>query len=210
MATANTTDDDIKLQDLKVDDSSSTVKSEKEVKPKTEKAKQKKPSTTVEELDFNRTLEEVTKALKQWATTPTTYNKIPSDVKNHVFTVCEQCSTFGKFNWFIVECRCFWTVKKTETREFDLSIKISFRYCWLRNYNTLSLCGTDEYGTATETKALDEKCTPRQICDKYFDLHTKIYQWFQLDFDYFGRTSTEKQTAFVFIEIEKDFNHLNI
>jgi len=64
----------------------------------------------------------------------------------------------------------------------------------LRNYNTLYICGTDEYGTATETKALEEKCTPREICDKYFDLHTKIYKWFQLEFDFFGRTSTQKQT----------------
>lgn len=26
------------------------------------------------------------------------------------------------------------------------------RFCRLRNYNTLYICGTDEYGTATETK----------------------------------------------------------
>ena len=26
------------------------------------------------------------------------------------------------------------------------------RYCRLRNYNVLYICGTDEYGTATETK----------------------------------------------------------
>ena len=71
---------------------------------------------------------------------------------------------------------------------------LDFSYCRLRNYNTLYICGTDEYGTATETKALEEKCTPRQICDKYYDLHTKIYKWFQLSFDYFGRTSTDKQT----------------
>jgi methionyl-tRNA synthetase len=66
----------------------------------------------------------------------------------------------------------------------------------LRNYNTLYICGTDEYGTATETKALEEKCTPQEICDKYFDLHTKIYRWFQLEFDFFGRTSTTKQTEY--------------
>jgi methionyl-tRNA synthetase len=29
------------------------------------------------------------------------------------------------------------------------------------------ICGTDEYGTATETKAMEEHCTPQQICDKY-------------------------------------------
>ena len=38
-----------------------------------------------------------------------------------------------------------------------------FRYCRLCNYNTLYICGTDEYGTATETKALEEKLTP-QVC----------------------------------------------
>jgi len=66
----------------------------------------------------------------------------------------------------------------------------------LRNYNTLFICGTDEYGTATETKAFYEKCTPREICDKYYDLHTQIYKWFQLEFDFFGRASTKKQTEY--------------
>ena len=28
------------------------------------------------------------------------------------------------------------------------------RYCRLRNFNTIYICGTDEYGTATEMKAL--------------------------------------------------------
>ena len=41
------------------------------------------------------------------------------------------------------------------------------RYCRLKDYNTLFICGTDEYGTATETKALEEKLTPIQICNKY-------------------------------------------
>ncbi|PWA96115.1 methionine-tRNA synthetase [Artemisia annua] len=39
------------------------------------------------------------------------------------------------------------------------------RYCRLRGYNVLYICGTDEYGTATETKALEENCTPKEICD---------------------------------------------
>ncbi|CAF3444974.1 unnamed protein product, partial [Rotaria sp. Silwood2] len=55
-----------------------------------------------------------------------------------------------------------------------LSTDVFARYCRLRNYNTLCICGTDEYGTATETKALEEKCTSRKICDKYYDLHKKI------------------------------------
>ena len=43
------------------------------------------------------------------------------------------------------------------------TVLLSFRYCRLRNYNTLYICGTDEYGTATETKALEEGVTP-QVC----------------------------------------------
>lgn len=71
------------------------------------------------------------------------------------------------------------------------------RFCRLRNYNTLYICGTDEYGTATETKALEEGLTPQQICDKYHALHRDIYKWFNIDFDHFGRTTTQKQTEWV-------------
>lgn len=62
------------------------------------------------------------------------------------------------------------------------------------NYNVLFVGGTDEYGTATETKALEEKTTPRALCDKYHAIHRKIYEWFDIDFDYFGRTTTPLQT----------------
>ena len=33
-----------------------------------------------------------------------------------------------------------------------LSADVFARYCRIRGYNTLYICGTDEYGTATETK----------------------------------------------------------
>lgn len=69
----------------------------------------------------------------------------------------------------------------------------SQRFARLRNYNVLYVSGTDEYGTATETKAMEEGLTPNQICDKYNALHTDIYKWFNIDFDIFGRTTTEKQ-----------------
>ncbi|XP_063700982.1 methionine--tRNA ligase, cytoplasmic [Culicoides brevitarsis] len=78
-----------------------------------------------------------------------------------------------------------------------LSADIFARYARLCGYNTLYVCGTDEYGTATETKALAENMTPRQICDKYFEIHNSIYRWFGIGFDYFGRTSTQEQTQIV-------------
>jgi len=58
----------------------------------------------------------------------------------------------------------------------------------------LYVCGTDEYGTSTETKAVEEGLTPRQICDKYNALHAEVYEWFSISFDKFGRTTTEEQT----------------
>ncbi|SCU86595.1 LANO_0C08548g1_1 [Lachancea nothofagi CBS 11611] len=75
-----------------------------------------------------------------------------------------------------------------------LSADIYARYCKAKNYNTLFVCGTDEYGTATETKALEEKCSPQELCDKYHKIHKEVYDWFQIGFDHFGRTTTEQQT----------------
>lgn len=75
-----------------------------------------------------------------------------------------------------------------------LSADIFARYCKSRNYNALYICGTDEYGTATETKAIEEGVTPKELCDKYHKIHKDVYDWFQIGFDYFGRTTTPQQT----------------
>ncbi|GAB4851885.1 hypothetical protein Ancab_031284 [Ancistrocladus abbreviatus] len=75
-----------------------------------------------------------------------------------------------------------------------LSADVFARYCRLRGYNAIYICGTDEYGTATETKATEEKCTPQEICDKYHAIHREVYEWFNISFDEFGRTSTPQQT----------------
>ena len=49
-----------------------------------------------------------------------------------------------------------------------LSGDVFARYCRLKGYNTIYICGTDEYGTATEMKALQEGMTPKEVCDKYY------------------------------------------
>ncbi|SCU79592.1 LADA_0B01772g1_1 [Lachancea dasiensis] len=88
-----------------------------------------------------------------------------------------------------------------------LSADIYARYCKAKNYNTLFICGTDEYGTATETKALEENCTPRELCDKYHKIHKEVYDWFQIGFDHFGRTTTVEQTEIaqgIFKDLEKN------
>jgi len=75
-----------------------------------------------------------------------------------------------------------------------LSGDVFARFCRNRGYDTLYICGTDEYGTATETKAIEEKKTPRELCDYYYAEHIKIYDWFHINFDKFGRTSNEQCT----------------
>ena len=75
-----------------------------------------------------------------------------------------------------------------------LSADVFARFCRQRGYETLYVCGTDEYGTATETRALEEGITPRELCDRYNKIHNEIYAWFNIAFDKFGRTSTPEHT----------------
>ena len=71
-----------------------------------------------------------------------------------------------------------------------LSADVFARFCRSRGYETLYVCGTDEYGTATETRAQADHMTPREICNKYHAIHRQVYDWFDIHFDQFGRTST--------------------
>ena len=75
-----------------------------------------------------------------------------------------------------------------------LSADVYARFARARGYNVIYVCGTDEYGTATETKAHEEGLTCQEICDKYHAIHKSIYEWFGIQFDKFGRTTTPEQT----------------
>lgn len=75
-----------------------------------------------------------------------------------------------------------------------LSGDVFSRYCKIIGHNSIYISGTDEYGTATEMKALKEGKTPQEICEQYYHLHKQIYEWFNIEFDNFGRTSTANQT----------------
>ncbi|KAH8893497.1 methionyl-tRNA synthetase [Thozetella sp. PMI_491] len=88
-----------------------------------------------------------------------------------------------------------------------LSADVYSRYSKLRDRPTLYICGTDEYGTATETRALEAGVTPQQLCDEFHVKHKEIYEWFDIGFDYFGRTTTPKQTEIVheiFLKLHKE------
>ncbi|KAH9892399.1 tRNA synthetases class I (M)-domain-containing protein [Xylariomycetidae sp. FL2044] len=88
-----------------------------------------------------------------------------------------------------------------------LSADIYARYSKLRDRPTLFICGTDEYGTATETKALELGVTPQELVDEFHKKHKDIYDWFEIGFDYFGRTTTEQQTEIaqdIFLKLHKN------
>ncbi|TLD28690.1 hypothetical protein PspLS_03204 [Pyricularia sp. CBS 133598] len=78
-----------------------------------------------------------------------------------------------------------------------LSADVFARYCRAKGLQTLYVCGSDEYGTATETKALEEGVDPATLCAKYHAVHKEIYDWFRIEFDVFGRTPTPEHTQIV-------------
>ncbi len=88
-----------------------------------------------------------------------------------------------------------------------LSADAFARYSKMSGIETLYVCGTDEYGTATETKALIENTTPLELCNKYYEIHKSIYKWFNIEFDIFGRTTNKNHQDIVqnfFLQLEKN------
>ena len=87
-----------------------------------------------------------------------------------------------------------------------LSADVFSRYNKARGRPTLYVCGTDEYGTATETKALEEGVSPEELCAKYNKIHAEIYEWFEIGFDIFGKTPTKQHKEIsqdIFLKLHK-------
>ncbi|MBI2583078.1 MAG: methionine--tRNA ligase, partial [Candidatus Aenigmarchaeota archaeon] len=59
------------------------------------------------------------------------------------------------------------------------------------------ICGTDEHGTPTEIAALNEKTKPQQYADKYHKIQKDIYEKWNFDFTFFGRTSSKNHYKLV-------------
>lgn len=88
-----------------------------------------------------------------------------------------------------------------------LSADVYSRFSKLRDRPTLFICGTDEYGTATEARARETGQTPKELCDEFHVKHKATYDWFEIGFDYFGRTTTEQQTVIaqdIFMKLYKN------
>jgi methionyl-tRNA synthetase len=86
-----------------------------------------------------------------------------------------------------------------------ISADVYTRFLRLMHKDVISVLGTDEHGTTSETKAIEEGLTPKQLCDKYSALQKEIYDWFNCEFDCWGRSSS-KENAETTIEV---FNKLH-
>jgi methionyl-tRNA synthetase len=90
-----------------------------------------------------------------------------------------------------------------------LPADIFARYCRLKGYETLLIGGADENGTPTEVAALELKVTTQRLTDVFYAVHKRIYDWFEISYDNFSRTSLpvhHKTTQDFFLRIyEKGF-----
>ncbi|MGA2665241.1 MAG: methionine--tRNA ligase [Nitrososphaerales archaeon] len=70
-----------------------------------------------------------------------------------------------------------------------LPADIFARYCRLKGYETLFVGGADENGTPTEVAALELKVSTQRLTDVFYEVHRRIYDWFEISYDNFSRTS---------------------
>ncbi len=90
-----------------------------------------------------------------------------------------------------------------------LPADIFARYCRLKGHEAILIGGADENGTPTEVAALELKISTKRLTDVFYDVHKQIYDWFEISYDNFSRTSLpihHKTTQDFFLRIyEKGF-----
>jgi len=78
------------------------------------------------------------------------------------------------------------------------------RFCRLSGYETIYIGGSDEHGTPIEVAAAKLGVTPKELSDRYYDVHKDIYEWLNISYDNFSRTSLDehhKTTQELFMKI---------
>ncbi|MCX5332758.1 MULTISPECIES: methionine--tRNA ligase [unclassified Streptomyces] len=74
------------------------------------------------------------------------------------------------------------------------------RYLRQRGHDVLYICATDEHGTPAELAAKEAGLSVAEFCAQAHDAQKAVYDGFALDFDYFGRSSSEQN-----VEITQHF-----
>ncbi len=70
-----------------------------------------------------------------------------------------------------------------------LPADIFARYCRSKGYDTVFVGGTDEHGSTSEIAAAKIGVNIKEFSDKLHNEHKKIYDWFNISYDNFSRTS---------------------
>ena len=70
-----------------------------------------------------------------------------------------------------------------------LPADIFARFCRLLGHEIIFIGGSDEHGTPIEVAAEKLGVTPKELCDKYYEVHREIYSWLDISYDNFSRTS---------------------
>lgn len=65
------------------------------------------------------------------------------------------------------------------------------RYKRLTDEDIIHICGSDEHGVPITIAAEKEGISPQDIVDKFHQRNKQIFEDFGIDFDYYGRTSSE-------------------
>ncbi|NOQ56324.1 MAG: methionine--tRNA ligase [Nanohaloarchaea archaeon] len=87
-----------------------------------------------------------------------------------------------------------------------LRADIYSRYLKLNGRDALFICGTDESGTRTEIEAQKRGLTPDKYCKQMHDDILTNFNWLGIEFDNFGRTSSETNkelTQEIFTDLDK-------
>jgi len=81
------------------------------------------------------------------------------------------------------------------------------RYLRSKGEKVLYICATDEHGSPTEVAAKKEGITPQELCDRQFNIQQEMNKFYNLSFDYFGRSSSEnniKLTQYIAQKLEEN------
>jgi len=71
------------------------------------------------------------------------------------------------------------------------------RYLRLKGEDVIHICGSDEHGVPITIAAEKEGITPQEVVDKFHAKNKNVFEQFGIDFDYYGRTSSDvhKETS---------------
>ncbi|OLS25724.1 MAG: Methionine--tRNA ligase [Candidatus Heimdallarchaeota archaeon LC_2] len=81
------------------------------------------------------------------------------------------------------------------------------RYLKLQDKDVIYICGTDDHGTPAELSAQEAGKPVEEYCEEMYEIQKQIYDDFNLNFDYFGRTSdseNHKITQEIFMGLYKN------